>query len=198
MRSSNSQVFGGDPQTVESLATSQMVGFTSVVSESTLNPVARIGALTLQSFERGNAYASSDVRIGPRIGLEKLGATYTEVPPGKSSCPFHVHHVEEELFVIIEGEGRYRFGSEVYDVEAGDVLGAPCGGPEFAHKLTNTGTKTLKYIAISTMAQTDVCEYPDSGKFAVGTRSDRPEEFGYIGRATDPLDYWDGEPDSAL
>ena len=101
------------------------------------------------------------------------------------------------MFVIIEGEGQYRFGSNVYEVEAGDVLGAPCGRAEFAHKLTNTGTVTLKYLAISTMSQTDVCEYPDSGKFAVGTRSDGPEEFGYIGRAINPLDYWDGEPDSA-
>ena len=189
---------GGDSLTVESLAASYMVGFSSVVSDSNLNPVAKIRALTLQSFERGNAYSSSDVRIGPRIGLEKLGATYTEVPPGKSSCPFHVHHVEEEMFVILEGEGRYRFGSKVYEIEAGDVLGAPCGRAEFAHKLTNTGSTTLKYLAISTMAPTDVCEYPDSGKFAVGTRSDDPEEFSYIGRATKPLEYWDGEPDSAF
>ena len=79
----------------------------------------------------------------------------------------------------------------------GDVLGAPCGRAEFAHKLTNTGTQTLKYLAISTLARTDVCEYPDSGKFAVGTRSNEPEEFGYIGRDDDPLDYWEGEPDSA-
>ena len=101
------------------------------------------------------------------------------------------------MFVILEGKGRYRFGSTVYEVEAGDVLGAPCGRAEFAHKLTNTGTQTLKYLAISTLARTDVCEYPDSGKFAVGTRSNEPEEFGYIGRDDDPLDYWEGEPDSA-
>ena len=50
-----------------------------------------------------------------------------------------MHHVEEEMFVILEGSGRYRFGESIYEVEAGDVLGAPCGGPEFAHKLTNTG-----------------------------------------------------------
>ncbi|MCY3858117.1 MAG: cupin domain-containing protein [Gammaproteobacteria bacterium] len=163
-----------------------------------MNPVAKLTSLPLESFKRGQAYASADVRVANRIGLEKLGATYTEVPPGKSSCPFHVHHVDEEMFVILEGKGRYRFGSKVYEVEAGDVLGAPCGRAEFAHKLTNTGTRSLKYLAISTMAQTDVCEYPDSGKFAVGTRSDDPEEFGFIGRADESLDYWDGERDSAL
>lgn len=164
-----------------------------------MTPVAKLAKLPRKSFERGGAYASSDAQVARGIGLRKLGATYAEVPPGKSSCPFHVHHVEEEMFVILEGKGRYRFGTAVFDVEAGDVLGAPCGGPEFAHKLTNTGSTTLKYLAISTKADTDVCEYPDSGKFAVGTRSEgHAAGFRFIGRAVDPLDYWDGEPDSAL
>ena len=43
------------------------------------------------------------------------------------------------MFVILEGEGIYRFGSKSYTVMAGDVLGAPRGGVEYAHKLTNTG-----------------------------------------------------------
>ena len=103
-----------------------------------MTPVAKLAKLPLKSFEQGCAYASSDAQVARGIGLTKLGATYTEVPPGKSSCPFHVHHVEEEMFVILAGKGRYRFGTTVYDVEAGDVLGAPCGGPEVAHKLTNT------------------------------------------------------------
>ena len=164
-----------------------------------MNPVAKLSLLPLTVSSRGRAYASKYAGVAAGIGLSKLGATYMEVPPEKASCPFHVHHVEEEMFVILEGKGRYRFGSTVYDVEAGDVLGAPRGGTKFAHKLTNTGSTTLKYLAISTMAKTDVCEYPDSGKFAVGTRNeDGPDVFRYIGRATDPLDYWDGEPDSAL
>lgn len=163
-----------------------------------MNPVAKLAELSLTPFDRGHSYESSDAQVARRIGLQKLGATYIEVPLGKTSCPFHVHHVEEEMFVILEGKGRYRFGRSIYEVESGDVLGAPCGGAEFAHKLTNTGTTTLRYLAISTKARTDVCEYPDSGKFGVGTRTDdKSINFRYIGRATNPLDYWDGEPDSA-
>lgn len=108
-------------------------------SDARVTPVAKLAALPLESFHRGRSYGSADVRVAPRIGLTQLGATYTEVRPGKSSCPFHVHHVDEEMFVILEGTGRYRFGATAYDLEAGDVLGAPCGGPECAHKLTNTG-----------------------------------------------------------
>ena len=98
------------------------------------------------------------------IGLTKLGATYSEVPPGKSGCPYHVHRGVDEMFVILKGQGRYRFGGVTYEVRADDVLGAPRGRAEFAHKLTNTGATPLKYLAVSSVATNDVLGYPDSGK----------------------------------
>ncbi|MCY3841248.1 MAG: hypothetical protein OXH09_21815 [Gammaproteobacteria bacterium] len=42
---------------------------------------------------------------------------------------------------------------------------------------------------------TDVCEYPDSGKFGVGTHLGELA-FRFIGRAEDSRDHWDGEPDA--
>lgn len=163
-----------------------------------INPVVRIADLPLEPFSQGNSYQSADAGIADRLGLTQIGASYSEVPPGKSGCPCHVHHVEDEMFVILEGEGTYRFGSESYPVMAGDVLGAPRGGVEHAHKLTNTGKGPLKYLSISTKSDIEVCEYPDSGKFMVSS-SVAPRgagRFRYIGRGNSPLDYWDGE-DSA-
>ena len=119
--------------------------------------------------------------FGALLGLSNLGISYGEVPPGKSGCPFHNHHVEEELFVILEGEGQYRFGADRHAVKAGDVLGAPAGGPETAHCLINTGLTPLKYLSISANARTEICEYPDSGKFLAKTRdpAGRPQ-FRFI------------------
>lgn len=161
----------------------------------TPKPVVNIAAVPMQPYRKGRGYESADGQIAKRIGLSKIGATYLEVPPGKSSCPYHVHHAEEEMFFILEGTGTYRFGDATYEVGPGDVLAAPCGGPEFAHKLTNTGAAMLRYLAISTKAETDICEYPDSGKFGVGTRS-AGHRFGFIGHPEDARDYWDGEPDA--
>lgn len=163
-----------------------------------LNPVARLSDLSLEPFSRGEHYASQDAGLGGLLGLTQLGACYTEVPPGKSACPFHVHHNEDELFVIIEGEGEYRFGERHYAVRAGDVLGAPRGGPEYAHKLVNTGDASLKYLAISSVAESEICEYPDSGKFGVFGRRDlgAQRRFRFLGRESDSMDYWDGEPDA--
>lgn len=155
-----------------------------------VNPVVKIADLVCEPFERGDAYASIDAGISELLGLTQLGAAFTEVPPGKSACPFHVHHVEDELFIILEGEGEYRFGVSNFQVKSGDVLGAPCGGKEYAHKLTNTGKGPLRYLAISSKADTDVCEYPDSDKFMVR----HGQDFRFVGRLSDEKDYWDGEP----
>lgn len=157
--------------------------------------VVRLSALPLEPYAHGERYRSMDAGISARLALTQLGAAYSEVPPGKTACPFHVHHVEDEMFVVLSGTGEYRFGDTVHAVAGGDVLGAPRGGPEYAHQLTNTGTETLRYLAISSKAETDVCEYPDSDKFQVMSRklsnSDRP--FIYTGRKHTHLDYFDGE-----
>ena len=45
------------------------------------------------------------------------------------------------------------------------------------------------------MAATEICEYPDSGKFLAKTRGpDGERRFRFIGRAESAVDYWDGEP----
>lgn len=162
----------------------------------TLNPVVTLSRLDMEHDSTGSVYESRDASVSRLLALTRLGCSYTEVPPGKSSCPFHVHHAEDEMFVLLEGEGEYRFGDMRHQVRAGDVLGAPVGGPEYAHQLFNTGDVPLKYLAISSKAEVDVCEYPDSGKYAVTSRkrtlAGKPY-FRVNGRVENSLDYWDGE-----
>ncbi|EJZ23142.1 cupin [Rhizobium sp. Pop5] len=145
-------------------------------------------------LETGRVLRKRRYFVGALLGLAGLGISYNEVPPGKSSCPFHNHHVEDELFYVISGAGEYRFGDERHSIKAGDVLGAPAGGPETAHQIINTGTTTLIYLGISTMAKTEIVEYPDSGKFLAKTNRDAAKRFRHIGRLESSLDYWDGEP----
>ena len=53
----------------------------------------------------------------------------------------------------------------------------------------------LKYVAISSKSDTEICEYPDSGKFLATTRlpGKRARMFRYVGRQESEVDYWDGE-----
>ena len=162
------------------------------------SPVINVADLKLEPWKRSEFYGSADVRIGPMIGVKDLGISYSEVQPGMSSCPFHNHHVEDEMFIILEGEGTYRFGTESYPIKAGSVLGAPAGGQDTAHQIINTGTTVLRYYGISTMSLADVCEYPDSGKFGVFSRHTRnpydKATVRHLDRLGNGVDYWDGEP----
>ncbi|OJX18207.1 MAG: hypothetical protein BGO82_18705 [Devosia sp. 67-54] len=161
-------------------------------------PVVNIADLELDRWSRSEFYGAADARIGPMIGLRDLGISYSEVEPGRSSCPFHNHHVEDEMFIILEGEGTYRFGAESYPIKAGDVLGAPAGGQDTAHQIINTGTGVLRYYGISTMSVAEVCEYPDSGKFGAFSRSTRnpydKATVRHLDRLGNGVEYWDGEP----
>lgn len=158
------------------------------------NPVARLAELQLETLGRGSRYESLDAGISEKLKLTRLGCGYTIVPPGKTACPFHVHHAEDEMFVVLEGTGEYRFGEERFQIQGGDVLGAPVGGPEYAHQIFNTGTEPLKYLSISSKADIEICEYPDSGKVGYyGKHAGGGKRFRHLTRPELGLDYWDGE-----
>lgn len=161
-----------------------------------VKPVINVADVPLRDNGDGGKFEAKMRSFARMIGSTGIGVMYVVVPPGKRAFPYHVHHVLHEMFVILEGTGEYRFGDQTYPVKAGDVCAAPAGGPEFAHQLINTGATELKYLGISTQANTEVVEYPDSGKFAVTSRYDWATGTGgvrYIARPEGSLDYWDGE-----
>jgi uncharacterized cupin superfamily protein len=71
------------------------------------------------------------------------------------------------MFLILEGEGELRFGSERYPIRKDDVIACPTGGPEVAHQIINTGTTTMRDLALSTVVDVEACEYPDSQKILI-------------------------------
>lgn len=163
-----------------------------------VKPVMNIADVPLRDTGNGEAFAAKIGSFGRMIGSTGIGVMLHVVEPGKKAFPFHAHHLTSELFVILEGEGTFRFGEESYPVKAGDVCAAPTGGSETAHQIINTGTTALKYLGISAnpTGTGDVVEYPDSKKFAVSSRFDWATGKGgvrFIGRVEDSLGYWDGE-----
>lgn len=139
-----------------------------------------------ERFQRAPLYDSEAASLTKGTAARQLGASVDTVAPGQMSCPYHLHHAEEEMFIILQGEGTLRVAGERVPVRAGDVIPA---GPEYPHQLINTSDAPLHYLSISTQARPEVCEYPDSGK--VGVFSDG---LRLLQRRDAGLDYWDGEP----
>lgn len=160
-------------------------------------PVLNIDDVEMRDFGNGAGFEAKVGSFGDKIGSSGMGVMLHVVEPGKKAFPFHNHHKIEELFVILEGEGTYRFGEESYAIKTGDVCAASTGGPDKAHQIINTGGKPLKYLGISTKADTEVVEYPDSNKFVVMSRFDwsNPKAGGirHMTRTENSLEYFDGE-----
>ena len=159
-------------------------------------PVINLADIPLRDTGNGAGFKARVGSFGDMIGSKGIGCMLHVVEPGCKAFPYHVHHQIHELFLILEGGGEYRFGAERYQVKAGDVLAAPTGGPEFAHQIVNTGKTAMKYLGISTKTETEVVEYPDSGKFAVTSHFDWKTMSGgvrHIARPGTSLDYFDGE-----
>ena len=169
-------------------------------------PVINIDDVALETWplaavlpgETAERYEAKMGFIGPRVGAQRLGYNITAVPPGKSAFPAHNHHANEEMFFVLQGSGEVRIGEETYPIRVGDVVACPPGGKEKAHKITNTGTEELRYLAVSTRLSPELVDYPDSGKFGVlaelpAGADGKPQRFIYIGRDGQSLNYWEGE-----
>lgn len=143
-------------------------------------------------------YAARFAAIGDRLGSRMLGYSLIEIAPGCRASPFHNHRCNEEMFLILDGEGHVRIGAERHAIRAGDIIACPPGGPETAHQIENSSIGPLRYLAVSTMVEPDVVDYPDSGKFLVkgmlpAGDGETTERFRFIGRPASAVGYWDGE-----
>jgi uncharacterized cupin superfamily protein len=161
-------------------------------------PVINVGDIPLRDGGNGAQFVARLGRAGALIGAQKLGCQLHVVPAGKKAFPRHAHHVNEEMFFVLSGEGTYRVGEETYPIRAGDLLSAPAGDASSAHQIVNSGGVEMRYLAFSTRLDPDVVEYPDSGKFGVASMVPPDKglmgaKLAYIGRREGSLGYFDGE-----
>lgn len=112
-----------------------------------------------------------------------------EIPPQKSSYPYHFHAAITEVFYIISGKGKIETPDGEKDVAKGDVLVFP-QGKEGAHRISNTSeTDRLVYLDCDTVSMTDVAFYPHSGKIGFIIEG-QPDTFF---ESADNVDYYKGE-----
>lgn len=157
-------------------------------------PIINIDDVKLTDRGNGKSFAVKWGRVGQALGLSALGCAVHVVPPGKKAFPFHRHHVMDELFYVLSGEGQYRWGDETLPVKPGDLVAAPAGTK--AHQLINTGTSDLCYLGISSVASVEVVDYPDSNKVGItaGVKRGDFKTASFLGMGhLQKADYYDGE-----
>ena len=116
-------------------------------------------------------------RFGARLrpladhgGATAMGFSIWELPPGRQSCPFHSHRIEEEHFFVLEGRCVLRTGKageedKRRDMAAGDYVCFPAD-TGVAHAFLNPFAEPCRLIVAGTPRRdrNEVCIYPDSGK----------------------------------
>jgi len=131
--------------------------------------------------------------LGRAAGSRATGLNHVVIRHNRYSCPPHVHAAEEEIFVVLKGEGNLL----LYDcdttpqappvlslVSAGDLVVRPAGSG-IAHSFI-AHALGLTLLAYGERRSDEMTYYPRSGKV-------RFRGLGVTGRL-ELCSYWDGEP----
>jgi uncharacterized cupin superfamily protein len=121
--------------------------------------------------------------FGEPLGARISGLGLLVIAPGSLSYPPHCHSAEEELFVVIDGEGTVLLGDDEQPVRTGSVVARP-PGTGVAHAF-RAGDAPMSVLAYGTSEPNDIAYYPRSGKVSLrGVNA-----MFHVTR----VDYWDGE-----
>jgi uncharacterized cupin superfamily protein len=135
--------------------------------------------------------------LGAAAGSVRTGLNWDSLPAGAEGSPPHCHSEEEEIFVVLEGDGTlilwpsphaHRLDPDVkheeHPIRAGHVISRPAG-TRVGHSFV-AGDKGMTYLAYGTRKPNDITYYHRSNKIFF-------RGVGLIARLEN-LDYSDGEP----
>ena len=97
-----------------------------------------------------------------------LGASIWEFQPGEPEFVYHFHHGSDELLIVLRGEPKLRLHDGERTLREGDVVPLP-RGPEGARAISNPSESVVRVLMVSSNADPDVAEYPETGKVGIIT-----------------------------
>ena len=159
------------------------------IAELSPRPATIVNVADVEPVEHVSTTLGRRARYMSReAGSVRSGLRHLEVFPGKLNAPPHCHSAEEEIFVVLDGEGQLLLWEEdgvaEHPVRAGSVVCRPPGtGVAHAFRGGDDGMSLLTY---GSRDPNDMCFYPRSRKLYI-------RGLGLITRVGEQLDYLDGE-----
>lgn len=142
--------------------------------------IVNVDDVQAQPWEHAGAERSAR-DLGEAAGSVRTGMRHYVIPDGKLGGRPHCHAAEEELFVVLEGDGTCLLGDEEIPLRRGSVVGRP-PGTGVAHAFR--GPLTL--LTYGTRVPNEICYYPRSKQIVF-------RGLEVVARV-ETLDRWDGEP----
>ena len=71
--------------------------------------------------------------------------SFTAIPPKSELGYFHIHHKDEETYIILKGFGYYQVDEDCFPIQAGSIIRV---APEGVRSLCNTSEEEMIFICI--------------------------------------------------
>jgi uncharacterized cupin superfamily protein len=161
------------------------------IAELSKRPSNMVNVDAVDPVERDGATVGRRVRdLGRAAGSQRTGLRHAQVLPGKLHTAPHCHSAEEEIFVVLDGEGELLLMAQGKEpstepVRPGSVVARP-PATRISHAFRG-GADGLTLLAFGSREPNDIAYYPRSGKVSL-------RGIGMRFRV-EPLEYFDGEPD---
>jgi len=126
------------------------------------------------TYALGGPITGKMADVGRSVGSRSIGLVIQTLAPGCFSSRRHKHVFQEEILIVVSGEGVLHHGDERIGVTALDCVVYLPEDPE-AHCFENTGSTELVIWAFGNRFLHEVAIYPDQGvAFVEGLGSEVP------------------------
>ena len=126
--------------------------------------------LQFDDVREGDGFSCRRARLGLQTGVERVGASLWELPPGQAAYPYHFHQTEDEILGLLEGSLSLRTPDGWSELAQGDVVGFPVG-ERGAHQVVNRTDATVRFLAISNSGMPEAVVQVDADKIGIFERA---------------------------
>jgi uncharacterized cupin superfamily protein len=127
-------------------------------------PSTIVNVADVEGFARGG---TTGKLLARSLGARDIALNLALLGPRAEAAPPHCHSMEEELFVVLEGDGVLLLGSdeEEHPVRRGSIVGRPAG-TGVGHAFRG-GEQGMTVLMFSDKHPGDMTFYPRTGKVAL-------------------------------